>query len=223
MRDLKNDFKNKIIDEEKLLDFGFIQKKDDYYYEKNICDHQFKIVIQLSKEKQISKVIDLLTEEEYILVDIENSSGNFVGRVKEEYEIILNDMMNRCTIPNIFKGKQTKEIIKYVKEKYYDDLEYLWEKFPNNAVWRNKDNNKWYGVLLVIPKNKLGIASDEMVEILDLRYPKDDIHKIIDHKKIFGGYHMNKNNWITIKLDESINIQEIFQLIDSSYQLSLKK
>ena len=45
----------------------------------------------------------------------------------------------------------------------------------------------------------------------------------IDNKKIFKGYHMNKDNWITIKLDESVDIKNILTLIDNSYILSLKK
>ena len=31
-------------------------------------------------------------------------------------------------------------IIKYVRESYGDELEFLWKKFPDNAVWRRKDN-----------------------------------------------------------------------------------
>ena len=34
---------------------------------------------------------------------------------------------------------------------------------------------------------------------------------------------MNKNSWITIKLDDSIAIERIFELIDNSYNLSLEK
>lgn len=34
---------------------------------------------------------------------------------------------------------------------------------------------------------------------------------------------MNKNSWITIKLDDSVEIERIFELIDNSYNLSLEK
>lgn len=34
---------------------------------------------------------------------------------------------------------------------------------------------------------------------------------------------MNKDNWITIKLDGSVKIEKIFELIDKSYNLSLEK
>lgn len=222
MRSLSKIFENRTIVNEKLLKYGFVKKDNCYFYENNIYNNQFKVVIELSKEKQTSKLIDLLNNEEYFLVDVHDYSGDFIGSVKEEYETILNDIVEKCSIPNIFKSKQSKEVIKYIKEKYDDDLEYLWEKFPNNAIWRN-NNNKWYGILLTISKSKLGIDSDEIVDIIDLRYQKDNITKIIDNKKIFGGYHMNKNNWITIKLDGSVDINEIYKLIDNSFKLSLNR
>ena len=75
----------------------------------------------------------------------------------------------------------------------------------------------------MIPENKLGFPSDQKIEILDLRYPKEKIKDFIDEKRFFRGYHMNKDHWITIKLDNQVKTEEIFSLIDLSYQLSLKK
>ena len=223
MRSLNKYFENKSIDYEKLLKYGFILNGNNYVFEKNINNNCFKVIVEISKTNQTSKVLDLSTNDEYVLVDINNSTGEFVGKLKEEYENILNDIIVKCTTPNIFKSKQANEIIKYIKEKYNDDLEYLWKKFPNNAIWRNKSNNKWYGALLVISENKLGIESDKIIDIIDLRYQKDKIKEIVDNKKIFRGYHMNKDNWITIKLDESVDIKQIYKLIDNSYELTLKK
>lgn len=223
MRNLNKEFENKTINTEELLKYGFRLNENTYIYEKAISDNQFKICIEISKDSKTSKVIDLAIDEEYVLVDVKDSSGNFVGKIKEEYEAILNDILEKCTTPNVFKSNQSKLIIKYIKEKYNDDLEYLWSKFPNNAVWRNKENNKWYGIVLVIPENKLGLDSDSLIEIIDLRYQKDSIKERIDNNKIFPGYHMNKSSWITIKLDETVSTEEIYKLIDNSYNLSLEK
>lgn len=223
MRNLMKDFENKNIDYQKLLEYGFLQKGDCYFYENEIIENRFKVIIEISKEKQVAKVIDLASNEEYIPVDIKNSLGTFVGKVKEEYEGILNNMIEQCTTQNIFKSEQAKKVIEYVKEKYKDDLEYLWKKFSNNAVWRNKENKKWYGVLLVLSENKLGIQSNKIIDVLDLRYQKNTIMNIIDNCKIFAGYHMNKNNWISIKLDGSLPIEEICRLIDNSYEIILSK
>lgn len=223
MRNLENYFKDRKINYDRLVEYGFILKEDNYYYEKIINDGVFKIVIEINKQQKIAKVIDLLNDQEYNLVDVKGVTGNFVGKIKEIYEALINDIIDKCSDVDVFKSKQTIAIINYVKAKYDNDLEFLWKKSPKNAIWRNQNNRKWYGTVLVISKDKLKIESNEMVEILDLRYQKNDIKNIIDNYKIFPGYHMNKDNWITIILDGRVELEEIYQLIDNSYQLSLHK
>lgn len=223
MRILENELKNKTINYDELLKYGFIQEKNIYLYKTKIYDEQFEMIVTIENNKMTSKLFDLINEDEYILVDIQDSTGEFIGKVKEEYENELKNIIEKCTTPNVFKSEQAKEVIKYVKDKYNDDLEYLWKKFPENVVQRNKKNKKWYGALLIISERKLEVESDKIVDIIDLRYSKDRIKEIIDNKKIFAGYHMNKDNWITIKLDDSIKTETIFELIDNSYNLSLEK
>lgn len=223
MRVLDNELKNKLIDNEKLSEYGFIQKDGLYLYKTKIHNDEFEIRVVVENNKITSRLFDLSNEDEYVLVDIKDSFGEFVGKLKEEYENELQNIITKCTIPNIFKSEQAKEIIKYVKEKYNDDLEFLWKKFPGNAIWRNKTNNKWYGALLVISERKLEIESDKIVEIIDLRYPKDKIKQVIDNDKIFPGYHMNKESWITIRLNGDMSTKKIFELIDNSHKISLEK
>ena len=221
MRDLTKSFLNKTIDYQKLLKYGFLKINNYYVYENNIYDNHFKVVVEISKDIKRSKVVDLVTNQEYILVDIKDADGSFVYKVREEYQNILNDIIKNCSVPNVFKSVQAKKVIKYVNEKYNDDLEYLWEKFPNNAIFRNKNNNKWYVLLLVLPESKLKLESDKIIDVLNLRYDKNE--NIINNQNIFEGYHMNKKNWITIKLDGSVNLNKIYKLIDNSYNISLKK
>ena len=47
----------------------------------------------------------------------------------------------------------------------------------------------------------------------------NDINKLVDNKSYFKAYHMNKNNWITILLDDSLNDNDIIKMIDSSYEV----
>lgn len=219
MRNLKKLLENKKINYEMLTEKGFKKQKDKYLFEKNICDNSFKVVIEIAKDKKISKVIDLLTNEEYILVDT-SSSGSFVGKIKNEYELVIANIIEECTTSNLFKNKKAQEIIRYIKEKYNNDLEYLWDKYPDCAIYRHKENNKWYCLLMRIKANSIGIESDKKIEILNLKYQKENINEIIDYKNIYPGYHMNKNNWITINLKEQIDIKQIKSLIDNSYELS---
>ena len=214
---------NKTIDYNKLIEYGFTLKNKKYIYEKILSNKHFKVIVEITKEIQIAKVYDLDVDDEYVLVDVPNASGDFVGKIREEYNSIITDIINKCTNMNVFKSVQTQEIISYIKDKYNDDLEFLWEKYPDAAIWRNKNNNKWYGLLMRISQNKLGINSDELIEIIDLRYPKETINEILSCKGVYPGYHMNKKSWITITLDNTVDNKEIFTLIKQSYAISEMK
>lgn len=126
---------------------------------------------------------------------------------------------------SIFVSSQVKEVIACVHKKYGDELEFLWQKSPKNAIWRNKNNHKWYAVLLTIPRNKLsGQTTDEKVEIIDLRFQKDAALDFAESQaNVFPGYHMNKNNWITIILDGGMETAQILNLLDQSYEIAAQK
>jgi len=205
-----------------LLDYGFIKNDNIYTYETNILNNKFKVLVNIS-DKLESKIIDNLTNEEYILVDIDTATGNYVGKIREEYENILSDIINNCTSNNKYESKQTYEIINYVKNTYHDSLEYLWKNNDKTGVARNKNNNKWYLVVMIIKAFKLGLESDEEIEIIDIRYQKDKVEEIIDNKSIFPAWHMNKRSWVTIILNSELNSEIIYSLIDNSYELSQNK
>ena len=84
MRDLSIKLKNKKFNYDKLLKYGFVKKNNLYIYKEKICNNQLEVIVSISKEKCISRVVDVLNNEDYILVDIEDSSGEFVGKVKSK-------------------------------------------------------------------------------------------------------------------------------------------
>ena len=132
----------------------------------------------------------------------------------------MEKIKKKCFEDEIFKANYTKEVINYIKNKYGDELEFLWEKSPNNAVIRRKSSNKWYAVILTISKRKLNLDSDELIEIINLHNSPEEIEKIIGNKKYFPAYHMNKKHWCTICLDGTVELKEIYKLIDVSHELA---
>lgn len=216
-------FKRKKVNVSKLLAYGFSENGEGFYFNTILPSTNFKITIEITKKGLIkTSVIDTETAEPYTLHLNDGAAGSFVGVVRAEFEQILTDIAQKCFDTEVFKSKQAKEIIDYIRAKYGDELEFLWQKFPDNAVWRRKDNKKWYGALLIIPKSKLVNHSKEMVEIIDLRINPEQVKSTIDNKKYFAGWHMNKNNWFTIILDGSVSTSEICQRIDESYGLATK-
>lgn len=206
----------------RLIDFGFHFHNDCYEYETILQNCDFMLRVTVTQDGKIhTKVIDQSLDEEYTLHLIDHATGSFVSNIREQYENILNEIAQTCFENHIFKNRQTKEIISYVKETYGDELEFLW-KNSNNAIWRRKDNKKWYGALLFLSKRKLGFDSDEVVEIIDLRLSYDNIKNLIDHTNYFPGWHMNKKYWYTMILDERLTTDEICKRIDESYTLAQK-
>ena len=148
--------------------------------------------------------------------------GEFVGRVRLEYENVLTKIRDNCFDRNVHCSVLTTEVINYIWKKYENKLEYLWPKYPTDAIWRRSDNKKWYGLVMTIPKSKLGLDTDEDVEVMDVRAEPETIDEMVDEKRFFRGYHMNKTHWITFMLDGSVDLNTIFALIDKSYELAKK-
>lgn len=219
MRSLEKELENKKLELNKLIDYGFKKNNNKYIYTKRLSNDNFLVHIEITDFCKItSKIMDIENKEEYWPVDIKNTTGSFIGKIKEEYENILKDVIAICTERDIFKSNQTQAVIKYVKEKYDGNLEFLWEK-STNAIIRHHDTKKWYLILLTISKEKLGLKSNDLIEIIDLKMPPEEIVKLVDNKKIFPGYHMNKKHWITICLDNTMKDEELFKYIDISYNL----
>lgn len=220
MRDLEVFLKKNTIDYKKLNKYGFIKENDKYLYRERILNNSFEVQIFIEENKKYSKVIDIENDEEYALVDVEDAVGEFVGNVRTEYEKVLNKFIEGCTHKEVFKSKQSKLLIKYIKEKYGDELEFLWEKYDDNAIWRNKNSQKWYATLFTVSGEKLGLNDNKSVEVSNVMYEKDKVDEIIDNKIIFPAYHMNKRSWITIKLDDDTDMEMVYELVDNSYELS---
>lgn len=123
-----------------------------------------------------------------------------------------------------FENEQINKIVQYIKDKYNAEPEFLWKKFPEYAVFRNKDNSKWFGIIMhKISKEKLGFKNNENVDILDLKCDPILIGSLRNGVNYLPAYHMNKEHWITALLDSSLPIDDILRLIDMSYDLTKKK
>ena len=221
-------FKNKKLNSNKLLKYGFNKHGNNFVYTKNILEDEFELKITINDKEIKTSLTEISTGELYTLHLIEGVKGAFVGKVKQAYEDILQDIAEKCFETDVFKFPYSKEVIEYAYSKYGDNVEYLWEKFPENAVCRRKDNQKWYFAILTCKRGKLGEIEpsanpEEVVEVIDLRANSEELPELIRQNNIYPGYHMNKKHWISIILDGSMDIKKIYDFIDKSYQLAGKK
>lgn len=207
----------------KLKMAGILKKDGQYTFAIPIMNGQFQLLIVIAQTGEMTtQVIDAKSGEEYTLHLTKGPVGPFIATVRQAYEEVLAQIEEEYFEPDIFKSREAQEIISYVRNTYGDELEFLWERFPNNAVWRRRDSKKWYAALMTIKKRKLGLDSDAIIEIIDLRMNAAELEKRIDNEKYFPGYHMNKKHWLTICLDGTVPLTEIYRRIDDSYQLAVK-
>lgn len=114
-------------------------------------------------------------------------------------------------------------VFDYANKKYKSTPEYLWARDPESAVLRHRDNNKWYALIMNVSKDKLGLSGTEKVDILNIKCDPETSGSLRMIKGILAGYHMNKDNWISVLLDGSLDDNMICDLVDMSYDLTKDK
>lgn len=126
-----------------------------------------------------------------------------------------------CLDIRLFRGEMIldkEEIFEYVKKQYGTIPEYLWSSSPESAVLRH-NNGKWYGIIMSVEKPKLGLDGNSTVEILNVKCNPEMISMIVQSRGFLPGYHMNKQHWITILLDGTVERSKVLDFLDMSYKL----
>lgn len=211
-------FKRTNVNFKQLEKYGFKKEKNIYIFEKKILNNEFKTIINIDDKGLVSgKVIDLQLDEEYTNIRTE-MTGEFVNNVRESYKNILIDIRKHCFETNYFISGQANRINKYIKEKYNNEPEFLWDKFPEYGVYRNENNNKWYGIIMNLDLSKLDNGSGE-VEIINVKLAENKVEKLLKEKGFYEAYHMSKTDWISVILNDTLKDEEIVSLLDESYNL----
>lgn len=214
-------FKKSSLDFKKLIAYGFVQKNDKYLYSKPILDNTFRIDIEVDKKGKVKgKVYDLSFNEEYINHRIEKQTGEFVSTIREFFINTLMDIKDKCAITSYFVSNQANRLAKYIKNTWDDEPKFLWEKFPDYAVFKNPDNEKWYGIIMNINLTKVG-GENRDVDILNVKLSEKKVSELLNKKGYYPAYHMNKKTWISILLDDTLADEEIIEYISESHAFTI--
>ena len=91
------------------------------------------------------------------------------------------------------------------------------------TVFRHREGGKWFGLLMNLPKRRVGIEADGMVDVLNLRIDPEESYAVREmFEGILPAYHMNKRHWISVILDGSVPLDFCEILIEKSYRLTKK-
>ena len=115
------------------------------------------------------------------------------------------------------------ELKQFITENYNAEADYPWLKSPNYEVFRHSNNQKWFALIMDVPKDKLGLHGSEPLDVVNFKCDSILIGSLRGEPGIFLAYHMNKEQWITVALDGSVSDDKIKMLLDMSYQATAPK
>ncbi|MBO4637624.1 MAG: MmcQ/YjbR family DNA-binding protein [Clostridiales bacterium] len=106
----------------------------------------------------------------------------------------------------------------YIRTQYGVSPEYPWDRDDMSAVFRHKDNRKWFALIMSVGRDRLGLPGKGTVNVINLKINDPLYHDSLVHEDgIMPAYHMNKRSWITVLLDGMVPEDLVFSLIDLSF------
>ena len=205
----------------KAKEYGFVENQGVWTYSSTILQGDFLMMVTVEDGDLSFQVYDQETGDLYPQVYMESMRGTFVGSVREACLEVLYGIRKACFEVQEFLYPQTKRIMALVQEKYGNQLEYLREKSPDTAVFRHEDNQKWYAILMRIPWDRLDKGREGLVEAVNLKH--DQVADLLSQNGIYPAFHMNKRYWISLALDDSLSDEDVLDLLEISWNLTLKK
>ena len=217
-------FQYKVLNPAKLPASGFTKRGEAMEKAIPIMQKQFYVLVIIYPDGTLQyKVMETALEEEYVLVNVASAQGGFVAEVRSACEAVLLNIANLCYDTEVLKAEQTKRILAHIRAQYGVEPEFLWEKTPDSAVFRRKDNGKWFAIIMSVDRCKLGLPGHGNIEIMDMKAEPEAVLKLLQQKNYYAAFHMNKKHWFTVCLDGSIADKKFGQLLASSYACVAKK
>lgn len=116
-----------------------------------------------------------------------------------------------------------EEIKQYILETYAATSDCPWDKNPNFEVFRNVGSKKWFALFMDIPQRYLGLKSDTISDVMNVKCDPILIGSFCKEKGIFPAYHMNKNHWISVLIDGTVPDERLKMLINISFEATAPK
>ena len=94
----------------------------------------------------------------------------------------------------------------------------------DTTVLRHGDTGKWFGLIMKVPGNKVGLDDNAPADILNLKCdPLLSYGLRQDNPDILPAWHMNKQLWISVRLAGRVPDDLLRALIQMSYDLTARK
>ena len=115
------------------------------------------------------------------------------------------------------KQPQRERLTQYMQDTYGTQAEYLWADTPDCAVFRHPSRKKWYAIIMTVRSDRLGLPWEELVDVMNVKCGAIMTGSLLSQRGFLPAYHMNKNYWISILLNDSVPDDQIAPRLELSY------
>ena len=211
--------------ESKMLAYGFHKANKTYILEKPFLDGDFKTVLSVTPKGQVTgKVIDSMTQDEYYQLRQETATGPYVNRVRSAYRSLLTDIADSCCSDVLFASSQANRLTQAILDHFQVKPDFPWEhssRYQSYGAFRHTSNRKWFALIMNVKREVLDRdGNTSLIDILNVKIPPAQGDELRQIPGIYPAYHMNHKTWISVVLDETLPDEKIWELIDTSYQLT---
>ncbi|MDO5378747.1 MAG: MmcQ/YjbR family DNA-binding protein [Clostridia bacterium] len=120
-------------------------------------------------------------------------------------------------------GATRATILEYALGTYGTEPDNPFRDSPEAAVLRHEGGRKWYALILRVSRKALGVGGEGAVDVLNVKADPILAASLRGQAGFLPAYHMNKERWISILLDGSVEMEQARALLDMSYDLTGNK
>lgn len=136
---LERVFRDRKLCVEKLLSFGFVRVESGFLRRAALLDGQFCMELEIHADGSVHATVHDADGKNIRHADPGTEDRLRTRMLRREYEEELWYVAECCFEPDFFKAAPARSLIAYIRKAYGEELEFLWRKFPGNAVVRRKD------------------------------------------------------------------------------------
>ena len=176
-------------------------------------------VVRASKKQGLEMIALDDVNERYHLFDIWATSSSIAQALREEAgELAFQWMHPEQSDIEEARQKWTKWITETIVPYHGNPFE------KSEAIgFTVEESGKWYALMMEVPLQKLGVASQANALVLNVKIHPEDKERLIATDGIFEAYHMNKKHWISIALNVCSDDALVKECIYTSYKCVAKK
>ncbi len=93
-----------------------------------------------------------------------------------------------------------------------------------STVLRHGAGGKWFGIMMKVPRGKVGLEGEGTADILNLKCDPLVSYGLREScADILPAWHMNKQLWISVRLEGGVSEDLLRTLLQMSFDLTAKK